>query len=149
MASRPWFTTSRRIRFVAVSGALTYVTVVLVTWLLAYGSLTLLAGLFTVQVGPWLVYAFGGAGLVGAALAVSLDRYGLVGPTAVVAGLFAFALFRLWQARQNPAVLLVGDPFQLYLVAWPAVFAVAGVVGALERYVRNAVDERDTTESAG
>ena len=111
MPSRPWFTTgSRRTRFVAISGALTYVTGV---------------------------------------LAVSLDRYGLVGPTAVVAGLFAFALFRLWQARQNPAVLLVGDPFQLYLVAWPAVFAVAGVAGALERYVRNAVDERDTTESAG
>ena len=106
MPSRPWFTTgSRRTRFVAISGALTYVTGV---------------------------------------LAVSLDRYGLVGPTAVVAGLFAFTLFRLWQARQNPAVLLVGDPFQLYLVAWPA-----RVVGALERYVRNAVDERDTTESAG
>jgi len=129
-------TVSGRTQWVALAGALAYVAVVLVVWVTAYGGPGLLDGLFTVQVGPWLVYAFGGAAVVGATLAVSFDRYGLVGPTAAVACLFAVTVYQLWQALQNPAVLLVGDPFQLYLVGWPVVLCVALLVGLGERYVR-------------
>ena len=126
----------RRTRSAALGGALAYVAVVLVVWLLAYDGAGLLDGLFTVQVGPWLVYAFGGAALVGGALGVSFVEYDLVSPIVAVACLFAVAVYQLWQALRSPAVLLVGDPFQLYLVAWPAVLAVAVVVGLVERYVR-------------
>ena len=141
-------TVSRRTQRAALAGALAYVTVVLVVWLLAYDGPGLLAGLFTVQVGPWLVYAFGGAALVGGALGVSVERYGLVGPTAAVACLFAVALYQLWQALERPAVLLVGDPFQLYLVAWPAVLAVAVVAGLVERYVRATMDAENKARNA-
>jgi len=134
---RPWPpTVSRRTRWAALAGALAYGAVVLVVWVLAYGGLGLLDGLFTVQVGPWLVYAFGGAAVVGAALAVSVDRYGLFGPTVAVMCLFAVAVYQLWQALQSPYVLMPGDPFQLYLVGWPVVLCVAVVVGLAERYVR-------------
>jgi hypothetical protein len=138
----------RRARVAALGGALAYVAVVLVVWVLAYGGPGLLEGLFTLQVGPWLVYAFGGAALVGAVLAVSVAEYDLVSPTAVVVGLFAFVLYDLWQALQNPAVLLPGDPFQLYLVGWPAVLVVAGVAGLVERYVRAVVGRRDAVENS-
>jgi hypothetical protein len=129
----------RRARSAALGGALAYVAVVLVVWLLAYDGVGLLAGLFTVQVGPWLVYAFGGAALVGGALAVSFFEYDLVTPIVAVACLFAVAVYQLWQALQSPAVLLVGDPFQFYLLAWPAVLVVAALVGVGERYVRATV----------
>jgi len=127
---------SRRTRTVAVCGGL------------AYGSPNLLAGLFTAQVGPWLVYAAVGAALVGATLAVSLDAYRLVGPTAVVAVLFGFALYRLWRLLESPVVAMVGDPFQLYLGGWPAVLALAAGAGALERYARSAVADEEPRGSA-
>jgi len=129
---------SRRTQWVALTGGLAYVAVVLVVWVAAYRGPGLLDALFTVQVGPWLVYAFGGAALVGAALAVSFDRYGLVGPTVAVTCLFAVAVYQLWQALRSPYVVLVGDPFQIYLVGWPVVLCVAVLVGLAERYVRGA-----------
>jgi hypothetical protein len=140
---------SRRVRSAVLGGVLAYVAVVLVVWLLAYDGMGLLAGLFTVQVGPWLVYTFGGAALVGGALGVSFVEYDLVSPTVAVGCLFAVAVYQLWRALQSPAVLLVGDPFQLYLVAWPAVLGVAAAVGLAERYVRATVggesDGRNTS----
>jgi hypothetical protein len=141
-------TVSRRTQRAALAGALAYVAVVLAVWVAAYGGPGLLDGLFTVQVGPWLVYAFGGAAVVGATLAVSVDRYGLVGPTAAVACLFAVTVYQLWQALQSPAVLLVGDPFQIYLVGWPVVLAVAVFAGLVERYVRATMDAENKAGNA-
>jgi len=139
---------SRRTQWTALAGALAYVAVVLVVWVAAYGGPGLLAGLFTMQVGPWLVYAFGGAAVVGATLGVSVGRYGLVAPVAAVACLFAVVLYQLWQALQSPYVLIPGDPFQLYLVAWPAVLAVAVVAGLVERYVRATMDAENRARNA-
>lgn len=121
----------------ATAGALGYVLALVAAWGWLHGDLTELAdALFTVQVGPWLVYALIGGALVGAAVAVGAARYGLVAPALVVALLFAVATYRTWQALQGPPVALPGTPYDLLLVGWPAVLALIAAVGAIERLVR-------------
>lgn len=118
-------------------GSLLYVLVLLVSWAWAYDGLAgLFSALFTVQVGPWIVYAFGGGALLGALLAVSIVRYRLVTPTATVAVLFGAAMYRTWQAMQSPSVLLPGTPYDIYLVGWPVVLGAAITVGFVEHTVR-------------
>jgi len=128
---------SRRTKLAAAGGSLLYVLVLLVSWAWTYGGLAGLFGaLFSVQVGPWLIYAFGGGALLGALLAVTVVRYRLVTPTVVVAVLFAVAMYRMWQAMQGPYTLLPGTPYDIYLVAWPVVLGIAITVGFVEYTIR-------------
>lgn len=130
-------TISRRTKAAAVWGGLLYVLVLLTAWAWIHSGLSnLVDALLSVQVGPWLVYAFGGGALVGAVLAVSVVRYRLVTPVLTVAAIFGVAMYRMWQAMQAPYVLLPGTPYDLYLVGWPVVLGTAITVGFVEHAVR-------------
>jgi cation transport ATPase len=121
----------------AATGGVLYVSLLLTTWFLVYrGFDGLAAALFTVQVGPWLVYAFGGAFVVGAVMAVSIVRYRLAMPSLVVLAAFAVAVYRTWELLQRSVTLLPGTPFDIYLVGWPVVLGLAVGGGLVERRVR-------------
>lgn len=128
---------SRRTKRAAVVGSLGYVLVLLVSWYWVHGEFDGLFGaLFTVQVGPWLAYAFGGGALVGAVLAVGVVRYRLVAPIVVVVVLYGVAMYEMWQAMEGPSMLLPGTPYDLFLVGWPVVLGLAVAGGFVERLVR-------------
>jgi cation transport ATPase len=126
----------------AATGGVLYVSLLLTTWFLVYGGFDgLAAALFTVQVGPWLVYAFGGAFVVGAVVAVSAVRYRLATPSLVVFTAFAVAVYRMWVLLRQSVTLLPGTPFDIYLVGWPVVLGLAVGSGLVERRVRGPAAE--------
>jgi len=127
----------RESKGVAVVGGLLYILILLGLWFLIYGGIRGLAGaLFTSQVGPWIIYAFGGGTVVGAVLAVGIARYRLVAPTLVVFVAFSVSMYEMWQLLQQPYTLLPGTPYDIYLVGWPVVLCLAVVGGIIEKRVR-------------
>lgn len=117
------------------AGALAGVAIVCLAWVAVYGALPVDA-LFTAQVGPWLAYVLVGACVVGASVADRYRRRGAITP-ALVAGLaLSIAGARTWQQLQGPYGYLPGTPFDLVLVGWPAVLAVALLAGGVERRLR-------------
>jgi hypothetical protein len=121
----------------AATGGLLYVSVLLSTWFLVHGGFDgLAAALFTVQVGPWLVYAFCGAFAVGAVVVVSAVRYRLVTPSLVVLAALVVAIYRTWELLQRSVTLLPGTPFDIYLVGWPVVLGLGIGSGLVERRMR-------------
>lgn len=127
---------ARNTRRAAIGGSLGYVLVVLITAVWAYGPADLAAGLVSVQIGPWLWWALLGGAVVGAVLAVTVARYGLVSPLLSVTLVYGVAMYRMWQALQSPNPLLPGTPLDLYLVGWPLLLVVAIGSGLVERRVR-------------
>lgn len=126
-------TVSRRTKRAGAVGGLVYALVLLASWYWVHGGLADLVGAaFTLQVGPWLAYAFGGGALVGAVLAVGVVRHRLVAPVVVAAGLYGVAMYRMQQAMQEPSVLLPGTPYDVFLVGWPVVLGLAAAGGVVE-----------------
>lgn len=127
----------RNAKQTAVLGSIVYLLILLGSWLLIHGSLAGLAeSLFTVQVGPWIVYAFGGGAIVGAVLAISIVQYRLVAPVVAVIAIFCLMMYQMWQVLQEPYVLLPGTPYDIFLVGWPVLLGLAVAVGVIEKRVR-------------
>lgn len=128
----------------ALVGGIFYVLILLVTpHVMGFGGgftvESFFGALFSVQVGPWLWWAFIGGGIVGAVLAVTFVRYGLVTPILSVIVMYAFSMYQMWQLLQAPYPLLPGTPYDFYLIGWPILLLIALGVGAIEWRVQTAI----------
>ncbi|WP_168654580.1 hypothetical protein [Halorubrum sp. PV6] len=131
-------TFSRKTQLAALVGSLGYVLVLLSTAGLAYGLTNLLAGLVSIQIGPWLWWSILGGAVVGALLAIAFAQYGSVTPLLSVVVIYGMAMYQMWQVLQAPEPLLPGTPLDLYLIGWPLLFLLALGSGLIERRVRTA-----------
>lgn len=145
MAPLPDASTSAR--WAAIGGSFGYVFVVLITAVWAYGPADVSAGLVSSQIGPWLWWALLGGAVVGAVLAVTFARYGLVSPLLSVTLVYGVAMYRMWQALRSPNPLLPGTPLDLYLVGWPLLLALALGCGLIERRVRGVEPSSENSEA--
>lgn len=134
-------------QWTAIGGSLGYVLILLITAASAYGVADLLAALVSIQIGPWLWWAFLGGAVVGAVLAVTFVNYRLVSPLISVTLVYTVAMYQMWQALQSPYPLLPGTPLDLYLVGWPLLLALALATGIIERRIRGARPSSENSEA--
>lgn len=134
-------------QWTAIGGSLGYVLILLITAASAYGVADLLAALVSIQIGPWLWWAFLGGAVVGAVLAVTFVNYRLVYPLISVTLVYTVAMYQMWQALQSPYPLLPGTPLDLYLVGWPLLLALALATGIIERRIRGGRPSSENSEA--
>ena len=129
---------SQKTQLAALVGSVGYVLVLLLPAGVAYGLSDVAWALVSIQVGPWLWWAILRGAVLGAVLAVTVVRYGLVSPLLSVAVVYVATMYRMWQALQSPNPLLPGTPLDLYLLSWPLLLGLALTIGLAERRVRAA-----------
>jgi hypothetical protein len=130
-------TVSRESRWGGVVGGLGYVLVLLLSLTWAYGLVNVLDALVSIQIGPWLWWAFLGGAILGGLLGMSYTTYNLVSPLLTVVVVYGVAMYQMWLALRSPYPLLPGTPLDIYLISWPLLLLLAVGSGFVEHRLRD------------